>query len=225
MFNYMRMLSFTVLGAFSSIALAASFDCNKATTLVEKAICQDQSLSTLDDEMAAAFNNGKANSANQSEFIKQQSAWLKTIRNICQTNRCIEKAYQDRIMVLNNNNIIVNTAPAPASTTDIKGEYLRYNAKGKPDYHSASLTLFSPEKGKIKLLGNAVWVGDTKTGNVHIGEVAGTFDLQGEQVSYKDENGCEFVLLLGKNALTVNNDNGQCGGLNVTFNGYYKKVK
>jgi uncharacterized protein len=202
---------------FSSLSIAASFDCQKASTFVENAICQDPALSALDDEMVAAFNAAIASSGSSVELKKQQHAWLRTIRNICQTNVCLEKAYQERILVL--------THVGGSASSNLKGEYIRYNAHDKPDYDSASLTLTTAEKGKVKVTGSAVWVGDAKTGSVHIGEVDGIFELQGEQVNYKDGNGCEFVLLLGKNALTVNNDNGQCGGVNVSFNGYYKKVK
>jgi uncharacterized protein len=40
---------------FDVSAQAASFDCNKATTRVEQAICGDQSLSTLDDQLGQIY--------------------------------------------------------------------------------------------------------------------------------------------------------------------------
>lgn len=216
MSRWVRVLSLTVLSAVSISSQAAGFDCQKAATFVEKAICQDQTLSVLDEELVSVFKTALANSKNPAALKKQQLNWLKTKRNACQTNACLEKVYQERIAALGN---------VASSSSAATAEYLRYDDKGKPDYHSATLTISTLEKGKVKLVGSSTWVGDPSTGNVHVGEVEGIFALQGDQLRYQDENGCEFMVLIGKNALTVNHDNGQCGGANVSFNGYYKKMK
>lgn len=221
MFRFAQILMVMALGVFSATSQAASFDCRKATTFVEKAICQNDILSALDDELSSAFNMAMTNSKNPKALKKQQLNWLKTKRNVCQTNTCLETAYQDRIAVLNS----AAGSSGNGNVSAISGEYVRYNENGKPDYHAASLTVFSLEKGKAKITGSAIWIGDVKMENVHTGEVDGTFVLQGDEVIYQDGTGCQFILLFGKNALTINNDNGQCGGANVTFNGYYKKIK
>jgi len=41
-------------------ARAASFDCAKASTFVEKAICTDKQLSSLDDQPAGLFKAARA---------------------------------------------------------------------------------------------------------------------------------------------------------------------
>jgi uncharacterized protein len=218
----MQVLSLVLLSAVAMTSQAAGFNCKKAKLFVEKAICQDASLSALDEELVYVFNEAVTNSDSPKTLKKQQTNWLKTKRNKCQTNSCLEKVYKERIAVFRKAaaNLPSPDSPNPVKTT----EYVRYGANDKPDYHAASLTIYELQ-GKIKVTGTASWVGDATTGNVNTGSVDGTFDLQGDQIHYKDDSGCEFVMLIGKNALTVNHDNGQCGGANVTFDGYYKKVK
>ena len=53
MFNYIRFFSATLLFSigFNDVIAAASFDCNKASTATEHAICDYPELSALDDIM------------------------------------------------------------------------------------------------------------------------------------------------------------------------------
>jgi uncharacterized protein len=43
----------------SPSVFAASFDCDKASTFIEKAICNNEEISKLDDELAVNFKNAK----------------------------------------------------------------------------------------------------------------------------------------------------------------------
>jgi len=57
-----------------------------------------------------------------------------------------------------------------------------------------------------------------------MGEVEGVALLENNQAYVKDES-CEMTLVFpSKTALIVENETG-CGGLNVTFNGEYRKIK
>jgi uncharacterized protein YecT (DUF1311 family) len=77
----------------SSPVLAASFDCSKAGTAVEKMICSDAVLSRLDEELA-----GKYQSVSSSPQVKQQQRdWLRNIRNKCETTDCLVAAYRTQI--------------------------------------------------------------------------------------------------------------------------------
>lgn len=217
MFRFARVLSVMAVTMFSVSSQAASFDCQKASTFVEKAVCQDPVLSALDEKLSSAFDFAMSNSSNPKALKKQEMNWLKTKRNVCQNNACLEKVYSQRIVEL--------SQTGSSSNTGISGQYERYDENGKPDSQAASITVFPLGKGKVKIIGSATWVGDVSTGNVHTGSVEGTFVLRGDQLNYQDENGCQFILLFGKSALTINNDNNQCGGVNVSFNGYYKHIK
>jgi uncharacterized protein len=101
MFTFTRLFSLTLLSLFAMTAQAVSFDCQKASNFVEKAICQNPTLSALDDELATVFQQALDNSKNPDSLKKQEVTWLKTKRDTCQTTACVEKAYKNRIAALN----------------------------------------------------------------------------------------------------------------------------
>lgn len=77
-------------------AQAASFDCAKAGTKVEKLICADAGLSKLDEELNAAYK-AALQDKNQVENIQQaQKQWLKG-RNTCSDDACLKATYQVRV--------------------------------------------------------------------------------------------------------------------------------
>jgi uncharacterized protein len=78
----------------SSPAAAQSFDCRKATTAVERMICADAELSTLDEQMAQAFTDARQHVETS---VIGQLAWLKNVRNRCAHVECLKDAYQKRI--------------------------------------------------------------------------------------------------------------------------------
>lgn len=81
---------------------AASFDCNKATTETEKAICVDDYLGSLDKKMA---NLWKKNPRSDHEILEQKK-WLKERDRFlnephCKpNNRCLRDDYRFRILEL-----------------------------------------------------------------------------------------------------------------------------
>ena len=75
---------------------AASYDCAKAVTIVEKTICATPRLSALDEELATTYKAV----AKSAEARQEQRAWLVT-RNACEDNaECIEASYLARIASL-----------------------------------------------------------------------------------------------------------------------------
>jgi uncharacterized protein YecT (DUF1311 family) len=80
-----------------SICLAASFDCSRASTGVERLICTNAELSQLDDVLAEAYRNARVRSPNTTQLAREQKQWL-TRRNACGDNvDCIRTAYEARI--------------------------------------------------------------------------------------------------------------------------------
>jgi len=65
--------------AFAVAAHAASFDCAKAGTRVEKAICADPALGRLDEEIAAAWRAAGADldEPMRQRLVRSQREWLK----------------------------------------------------------------------------------------------------------------------------------------------------
>jgi len=79
---------------------AASFDCKKASTQVEKLICADAMLSKLDDDLARAYRGVLKGAPDQQTLHRQQKEWLTRTRDTCKDRECLVKAYYDRIVQL-----------------------------------------------------------------------------------------------------------------------------
>jgi uncharacterized protein len=78
-------------------AFAASFDCAKAATRIEKQICSDPELSKLDEQVADAY---KTVLARDSDWKGSQRDWLTQERNKCTEPQCLKKAYSERLAYL-----------------------------------------------------------------------------------------------------------------------------
>ena len=79
---------------------AASFDCSKAKTRVEKLICLDDELSKLDETLNEAYIQALNRADIKQQTIESQRQWLKNARNVCQNAECIKNAYETRIKEL-----------------------------------------------------------------------------------------------------------------------------
>jgi uncharacterized protein len=86
---------------------AASFDCTRATSVSEKAICRDAGLSKQDEQLAGAFKSAQAlwPSTNWTTFLKNdQRFWLNDSRDmVCKGDAdCLKRNYELRIAYLSN---------------------------------------------------------------------------------------------------------------------------
>lgn len=78
---------------------AASFDCLKASTNVEKMICGNPALSRLDDQMAEAYRQRVAATGNSPAVGAAQIAWRQE-RDRCSDEACLTAVYSRRIQEL-----------------------------------------------------------------------------------------------------------------------------
>lgn len=102
-----RMFRFTLCGALaaSMFALAPtpaesqSFNCARASTPTERAICQNPMLGNLDEEMADIYQNVRARLSgnNRQVLIDEQRAWLRARDNCGASVGCIQDAYNWQI--------------------------------------------------------------------------------------------------------------------------------
>lgn len=95
----MKSLAFVAVFCTSFMAQAASFDCAKAVTFVEKEICTNAVLSRLDDALGDNYRLMMASDIGADAVAEQkarQKAWLGR-RNTCTDYSCIESAYRKRI--------------------------------------------------------------------------------------------------------------------------------
>jgi uncharacterized protein len=98
----MRAISLVLAGAlaFAWDASAASFDCAKAVSPLEKTICSDALLSDLDAKLERTYRRA-LDSARQPEALKsEQRAWLATERKRCSDVACLRQVYQRRLTAL-----------------------------------------------------------------------------------------------------------------------------
>lgn len=89
------------------LALGASFNCSRATTPQERAICASQKLSAADDRMAATYAKALAATPPQwADMVRgDQRAWLKLVPLYCPVHgrhegqsmaECLDNVYADR---------------------------------------------------------------------------------------------------------------------------------
>jgi len=96
---YLKQIVRIILGMLFLLttALAASFDCGKAASEVEKLICGDDELSRLDESLSKAYLEVLERADIKEKIIKSQKQWLKNERDACQNAECLKKAYESRI--------------------------------------------------------------------------------------------------------------------------------
>ena len=83
------------------LASAAAFDCAKAATHVEKAICANPELSQLDIHLHSYYLSAMYELEESKACLKtDQLQWLKTVRNVCKDNACLKTAYLNRLSEL-----------------------------------------------------------------------------------------------------------------------------
>ena len=189
----------------TSWARAATFDCDKASTSVEKVICSDTRLTNLDDQLGRRYKDALAASSNSGALKAEQKAWLSS-RNQCKDSDCIIKAYDDRISVL-------SAMSSPAKSGDVTGTY-----KMKDRGAAGVVLIQQTANGRIKFYVNATYRTNT-------GELSGEVPLTGEAANYVDkELDCTLSFNFVPDSLVLNQD-GSCGmGLNVSAAGTYKRV-
>ncbi len=81
-------------------AIAASFDCDQATSEVEHMICGDSGLSRLDEALAEAYRQALSAAAEPDALRSQQADWLRDHRDPCRHRHCLVTAYRQRVIWL-----------------------------------------------------------------------------------------------------------------------------
>lgn len=136
---FIAFFTFALLGILACLppARAASFDCNKASTSVEKRICANPQLSNLDSTLDSAYRLVlRSDYPNKDEVRRGQKTWLAE-RDRCTSDECIQFAYEARITKLEaifllkkakvpESPPLPQNPPVPASLLGAKGTYPPY---------------------------------------------------------------------------------------------------
>ncbi|GEM_PF-558424 len=191
--------------SFATGAHAASFDCAKASTLVEKAICSDAKLSELDDSLMKAYKKALASSPDASGLKSQQRAWL-TVRNKCVDASCLNHAYADRLNALTGN--LASNAPPPNAprSSSPTGTYKSPNGELKIQQTSEGLIKFEV----------------FATFRTNTGEAFGDAVLKGDTAIYENrDDDCRLSFKFLPDKAIVKQDGSCSMGLNVSASDTY----
>jgi uncharacterized protein YecT (DUF1311 family) len=94
-FQIMR--AFLIALLFPLPSLAASFDCEKAHTAIERIVCSDQVLSYYDERLDHEYKRRLGEASDKAPIIAEQKSWLTQVRNGCKEVACIVAAYFHRL--------------------------------------------------------------------------------------------------------------------------------
>lgn len=195
---------------------AASFDCGKAHTPMEKLICSDTNLSKLDDDLAAAYKKAITASGSKATITQWQREWQRSYPVAsCKNAQCLKSVISARIDLLR------NIAPSSEVPSKWNGKYVRFY-RGKEDNNSASLLLVGLSGNRVHISGTAIWRGpNAAIGQINTGEIEAIGTVTNGKVTF-DSDGCNGELRSRSVGVTVEKESG-CGGLNVSFVGEYQK--
>lgn len=184
---------------------SASFDCAKAGTPSERAICADPVTSKLDEDLAKRWRQAEADSRYPAELKRDQFAWLKR-RNGCKDdNGCLRGAYTRRLAEL---------APdVVAGPFDWRGTWTRING------NAASGELVIAASGK-----DTYTIGLEATAGANMGSSGGLARGDGNSLDLVEENDpeCRIVLKRVHRQIQLDQHDGNCGaGSGVYYDGRY----
>ncbi|WP_333699036.1 lysozyme inhibitor LprI family protein [Rivihabitans pingtungensis] len=111
-----------VLTLATPLSYAASFDCQKASSSVEKAICSNPTLGKLDEALAENYRYMMASNIGdgaRKDLRQTQRAWVAK-RNKCADGACIEAAYRSRVDDVCDYPVISGIHPNCTSSDEIK---------------------------------------------------------------------------------------------------------
>ena len=119
-------VSFIAVCIFApSLSWAASFDCNRAVTLVEKRICSVHILSQLDETLSNAYQEAMRSVRDPTGLKRGQSRWLREVRNLCTDSVCLENEYRSRLAMLEKMLPATITGEVATATDSALGEPLK----------------------------------------------------------------------------------------------------
>jgi uncharacterized protein len=96
-----RLVTLFLLLSWCIPAAAASFDCTKARSSVEKAICSNPEVSTLDEHLARYYAAAKTTLGRAGECLQtDQLRWLRHVRDVCTDAACLKKTHLERLSEL-----------------------------------------------------------------------------------------------------------------------------
>lgn len=199
----------------SAPAPTTSFDCAKAVSWAERAICIEPSLGALDLKLAARFKSALARSTQPAVLRSEQMNWLRSRRDACTHAMCIKEVYAARLRELEPGS---KDTRAPLVAV---GKYRRYRF-GKIDPQAAELRIKALGDEEYAIAGDASW--SSGGAGPHVGQIEGRIAPKSGLAEYID-GACRMKLLFAPGLISVRESTPACGGVNVSFDGDYRRVR
>jgi uncharacterized protein len=192
--------------AVSNLVFAASFDCAKDGTRVEKLICSSEEISKLDSSLGNAYGyiQGITNvKTKRDALIADQKAWITNTRDRCGDLDCLRDAYWARIDVLTSiktdklaARYVVDRNLRSAMTAEFQRWLNRVGITGTLTACDLMIELTDTEAGRdrsygaiCKLNGRTIMVcNDTMLGNLTL-KLYG-FVIDAESLAYFTKDNC-----------------------------------
>lgn len=102
MMNFLRIALLALALFQAEVSPAAGFDCARASSSQEKAVCADPGLSALDGQLQARYQAlmAQGDPAAKDRLRQQQGGWLRDVRDRCGDGDCLLAAYRSRLSAL-----------------------------------------------------------------------------------------------------------------------------
>jgi uncharacterized protein len=185
---------------------AASFDCAKASTTIERTICTNPSLSAKDAALGKLYVSALRGSS-AAEARSEQRLWVTQSQQTCRSVACLEDAYDERLAEL-------------FSEATAAQEFRRTDDSGV-------LQIIAAEGNWIAFSVSATWEGNGE-GAVNTGEATGAAPVAGGRFRYViDDCTLNFAQRNASEWQVSESDGcaGVVGGLNVTMAGVYRAAR
>ena len=195
----------------SSFAQFEPLDCDQASKFVEKTICSNPKLSSLDQEIYAQLDNAEQVTKVPLLLLElTQQNWIKQ-RNYCKNTACIEMSAKTRLSEVKKLN---------AMNQDFVQYFIRVK-KDQPDEQLSVMQLQNLDEKRVRVIGQTFW----NSSNNQYGQVLNFsgYANQGKKITIKDlDTGCVLKLNQHKAKLEVRQASPMCGNKNLRFSGSYQ---
>ncbi|VWC84727.1 PF07007 family protein [Burkholderia lata] len=184
-------------------AHAAGFDCAKAASPTEKAICADATLSKLDGDLAAAWKQALAKGGDTAALKAAQLKWLKQ-RDQCGADApCLGDRYRERLASLNGKPLAAD-----------RWQQTWYMTSDNPSFGGVLTFTGTAPRLHFELGGN---------NGANTGALDGDIVLHGDSGTYRqDKCRLDFERKGGRIGVTQHGADFDCGaGAGVSYGGEY----
>jgi uncharacterized protein len=106
-----------IIAGAALVAQASGVDCGKTSSSIDKLICGDSSLKSLDGQLRTAYGKVERVLPDSRLLAQEQEQWLGNRRERCADAACLNRVYHERI------NELATWDDAPIRMVDATGDY------------------------------------------------------------------------------------------------------